>query len=203
MKLQPSIIDGYRSAIADKLGNSPINVSKEETLTRLLDSFHRTRPNGQRGIPSWNLSLVLHQLTKAPFELIKGASLKYLTFKTVFLLALGSGKRRSEIHNWQNKNIRHHSDWSKVSLYPSPSFLSKNQLAKEGPDSVAPVVIPALAPTLNKFLKSDKSLCLVRALRYYLDRTSDLRQNKKLVFASFKKGFDKDISPATIFSKIK
>ena len=41
---------------------------------------------------------------------------------------------------------RSQSDWSKVSLYPSPSFLSKNQLAKEGPDSVAPVVIPALAP---------------------------------------------------------
>ena len=27
-KLQPGIIDGYRSAIADMLGNSPINVSK-------------------------------------------------------------------------------------------------------------------------------------------------------------------------------
>ena len=118
--------------------------------------------------------------------------LKHLTFKTVFLLALGSGKR-SEIHAWQQKNIRHQSDWSKVSLYPSPSFLSKNQLAKEGPDSVAPVVIPALAPTLDKSLKSDRSLCSVRALRYYLDRTSDLRQNKELVFVSFKKGFDKDI----------
>ena len=29
-KLQPSIIDNYMSAIADKLGNSPINVSKDE-----------------------------------------------------------------------------------------------------------------------------------------------------------------------------
>ena len=53
-----------------------------------------------------------------------------------------------------NKNIRHQSDWSKVSLYPSPSFLAKNLLAKEGPDSVAPVVIPVLAPTLDKSLKS-------------------------------------------------
>ena len=79
---------------------------------------------------------------KAPFELIKEASLKHLTFKTVFLLALGSGKRRSEIHAWKNKNIRHQSHWSKVSLYPSPGFLSKNQLAKEGPESVAPVVMP-------------------------------------------------------------
>ena len=192
-KLQPSTIDGHRSAIADNLGNSTINVSKDENLTRLLDSFHRDRPNGRRGIPSWNLSLVLHQLTKAPFEPLKEASLKHLTFKTVFLLALGSGKRRSEIHAWLHKNIRHQSDWSKVSLYPPPSFLSKNQLAKEGPDSVAPVVIPALAPTLDKSLKGDRSLCPVRALRYHLDRTSDLRQNKELAFVSFKKGFDKDI----------
>ena len=171
-KLQPSTIDGYRSAIADKLGNSPINISKDENLTRLLDSFHRDRPKGRRGVPSWNLSLVLHQLTKAPFKPIKEASLKHLTFKTVFLLALGSGKRRSEIYAWQNKNVRHQSDWSKVSLYPSPSFLSKNQLAKEGPDSVTPVAIPALGPTLDRSLKSDRSLCPVRALHYYLERTS-------------------------------
>ena len=202
-KLQPSTIDGYRSAIADKLGNTAINISKDDNLTRLLESFHRDRPKGRRGIPSWNLSLVLHQLTKAPFEPLREASLKHLTFKTVFLLALGSGKRRSEIHAWQHQNIRHQSDWSKVSLFPSPSFLSKNQLAKEGPQSVAPVVIPALAPTLDKSLKSDRSLCPVRALRYYLDRTSDLRQHQQLVFVSFKKGFDKDISPATISSWIK
>ena len=202
-KLQPGTIDGYRSAIADKLGNSTINVSKDENLTRLLDSFHRDRPKGRRGIPSWNLYLVFHQQRKAPFEPLKEASLKHLTFKTVFLLALGSGKRRSEIHAWLHKNIGHQSDWSKVSLYPSPSFLSKNQLAKEGPDSVAPVVIPALAPSLDRSLKGDRFLCPVRALRYYLDRTADLRQNKELVFVSFKKGFDKDISPATISSWIK
>ena len=176
-KLQPSTIDGYRSAISDKLGNSPLNISQDENLTHLSDSFHRDRPKGRRGIPSWNLSLVLHQLTKAPFQPIKESSLKHLTFKTVFLLALGSGKRRSEIHAWQNRNIKHQSDWSKVSLYPSPNFL--------------------------RSLRSDRSLCPVRALRYYLDKTSHLRQNKELVFVSFKKGFDRDISPATISSWIK
>ena len=184
--LQPSTIDGYRSAIADKLGNSSLNVSKDENLTHLLDSFHKDRPKGRRGIPSWNLSLVLHQLTKPPFEPLKKASLKHLTFKTVLLLALGSGKRRSEIHAWLNKNIRHQADWSIVSLYPSPTFLAKNHLAKEGPECVAPVVIPALAPTLDKFLKEDRSLCPVLALRYYLDKTQDLRQGKELVFVSFK-----------------
>ena len=90
-----------------------------------------------------------------------------------------------------------------MSLYPSPSFLYKNQLAKEGSDSVAPVVIPALAPTLDKSRKVDRSLCPVRAPCYYLDRISDLRKNKELVFVSFKKGFDKDICPVTISSWIK
>ena len=108
---------------------------------------------------------VLQQFTKASFEPFK-APLKRLTFSTVFVLALASGKCRSEIHSWLNKNIRHQTDWSKQSLSPSPSFLLKNQLA----------------------------------LRYYLDRTPDLRQNKELVFVSFKKDFDKDISPATISS---
>ena len=63
---------------------------------------------------------------------------------------------------------------------PHPPFFQKNQLAKEGPDSVAPVVIPALAPTLDKSLKCNRSLCLVRALRYYLDRTSDRTRSLSL-----------------------
>ena len=202
-KLQPSAIDGYRTAIADMVGNDMLNISSDENLTRLLDSFHRDKPKGRRGVPSWNLSLVLHQLTKAPFEPLRKASLKHLTFKTVFLLALGSGKRRIEIHAWLFRNIRHQENWSQVSLYPSASFLAKNQLARDGPAAVVPVVILALAPTLDKSLSEDRSLCPVRALRYYLDRTKDLHQGKDLVLVSFKKGFQKDIVPATISPWIK
>ena len=104
--LQPSTIDGYRTAIADMVSNESLNISSDENLTCLLDSFHRDKPKGRRGVPSWNLSLVLHQLTKAPFEPLRKASLKHLTFRTVFLLALGSGKRRSEIHAWLSKSIK-------------------------------------------------------------------------------------------------
>ena len=105
--LQPSTIEGYRTAIADMIGNDKIHFGKDENLTRLLDSFHRDKTKGRRGVPAWNLSLVLHQLTKAPFEPMRKVSLKHLTFKTVFLLALASGKRRSEIHAWLYRNIRH------------------------------------------------------------------------------------------------
>ena len=75
-----------------------------------------TQPFNQiphRNLTNLNLDARLlepqHSRSRAPFGPIKEASLKYLTFKTVFFLALGSGKRRSEIHAWQNKNIRHQS----------------------------------------------------------------------------------------------
>ena len=94
---QPSTIDGYRSPLVDKLGNSPFNISKDGNLARLLDSFLRDRPKGRSGIPFWNFLLAVHQLR---LHLIQ--SRRPLTFKTVFLLALGSGKCKSEIHAWQN-----------------------------------------------------------------------------------------------------
>ena len=102
--LQPSTIDGYRTAIADKIGSDKVNFGKDKNLTRLLDSFHRDKPKGLCGVPSWNLSLVLHQLTQPPLEPLRKDSLKHLTFKMVFLLALGSGKR-SEMHAWVRRNI--------------------------------------------------------------------------------------------------
>ena len=81
-----------------------------------------------------------------------------------------------------------------------PDF-SPNQLSKEGPDSVAPGVITALAPTLHRFLKSDRSLCSIQSFALLLDRTSG--RIRRWIFVSFKKGFNKDISPATISSWIK
>ena len=65
------------------------------------------KPIANRSIPSWDLSLVLMSLTKAPFEPLKVASLKILAFKTVFLMALASGKRRGEVHAWTYSSLRH------------------------------------------------------------------------------------------------
>ena len=102
--------------------------------------------------------MVLYQLTKTPVEPLRKGSLKHLTLKSVFLLALGAGKRQSEIHAWLHKNIQHQEDWTNVSLFRSPGFLSKNQLAREGTSCVAPVIILGLAPTLDKSLKEDRTL---------------------------------------------
>ena len=82
--MKPATIAGYRTAIADHLGPFGLEVGKSMHLNRLLASFNRDKPILNRGIPSWDLSLVFMALTKAPFEFLKDASLKILTFKTVF-----------------------------------------------------------------------------------------------------------------------
>ena len=94
---RPSTIDSYRMAIVDTLGPMGLHISQISDLNRLLSSFHRDCPKSSRNLPKWNLSVVLSELTKAPFKPIIDTDLKYRTLKTAFLLALASGKRCSEI----------------------------------------------------------------------------------------------------------
>ena len=58
---------------------------------------------------------------------------------------------------------------------------------------VSPVTIPALTTIVDRQFKEDRPLCLVRALRYYLDRTKDLTHLRHT----------SDIRPATLSSWLK
>ena len=193
---RPSTIEGYRTAIADTLGNTPVDISNNPEIARLIASFHRDKPKASRSILTWNLSLVLHQLKQPPFKPLEEAPLKYATWKTVFLLALASGKRRSEIHAWTMDGLLCLGDWDQIQLTPSPVFIAKNQL------TISPVVIPALKTTPDD-RDTDILLCPVRALSIYLKLTADLRQDKTLLFISYKQGHSKDILCSTISSWIK
>ena len=116
---------------------------------------------------------------------------------------MASGKRRSEIHPWVANKVSNLGQWEKVALFPSSDFIAKNQLAREGSQSVSPVTIPALTTIVDRQFKEDRTLCPVRALRFYLDRTKDLRGSRSLLFISFKKGHTSDIRPATLSSWLK
>ena len=201
-KLKPTTIAGYRMAIADHLG-SDFDISKNLELNRLLASFHRNRPGKDKAIPNWDLSLVLLALNKPPFEPVRKASLKILTFKTVSFMTLASGRRRGEVHAWTFRSLKHRTGWKEVTVSPSSVFLAKNQPASDGPEIVQPVVIPALKHSLDHSMSADMTVCPVRALRYYLDKTTELRENKPLLFISFKDGFSKDIQRSTISSWLK
>ena len=162
---------------------------KAQTFTGYSPVFTGIVPKVPRIPPKWNLSVVLNELTKVPFEPMKYTDLKHL--KTAFLLALASGKCRSEIHAWVANKVSNLGQWEKVALFPS-HFIAQNQLAREGSQSVSPVTIPALTTIVDRQFKEDRTLCLVQALRYYLDRTKDLRGSRSLLFISFKKGQTSD-----------
>ena len=146
----PSTTDGNRTAIVDTLGPTGLHISQTSDLNGLLSSFHRDRPKSSRNLPKWNLSVVLNEITKAPFEPMKDTDLKHLTLKTAFLLALASGKRRKKIHDWVANNISNLGQWEKVALFSSSDFIAKNQLAREGSQSVSTVTIPALTTIADR-----------------------------------------------------
>ena len=152
---RPSTIDGYRTAILDYLGPTGLHIAQSTDLNRLLASFHRDRPKATRNIPKWNLSVVLNELTKKPVEPMKDSDIKHLTLKTAFLLALASGKRRSKIHGWVANKVSNLGQWEKVALFPSSDFIAKNQLAREGAQSVSPVIISALTTMVDRQFKQD------------------------------------------------
>ena len=187
--LKSTTIAGYRTAIADHLGPAGIEISHSFELYRLISSFHRNRPVKDTNIPSWDLSLVLLALTKPPLEPLKEVNLKILTFKTVFLMTLASGRRRGEVHAWTFKSLKHKTGWKEVTVAPSTVFLAKNQLALDGPSVVQSVVIPTLKPTLDQPLTEDMTLCPVRSLRYYIDKTKDLRKGNIFCSSPSKMGF--------------
>ena len=106
-------IDGYRTAIVDTLGPVGLYISKGSDVDKLLFIFHRDHPKSSRNLPNWNLSVVLNELRKASFEHMNDTDLKHLTLKTAFLLALASGKHRSEIHAWVANKVSNLGQWER------------------------------------------------------------------------------------------
>ena len=120
--LNPRNIKGYRSAISSTISScgSRTEFTNSPELASLIRSFQLERPPQRKIAPKWNLSLFLQPLLKPPFEPIHAWDLKSLTLKTVFLVALASGRRRSEIHAlcFDSHHFRQNQDQSLLTLYP-------------------------------------------------------------------------------------
>ena len=183
--LAVNTIKGYRSALSKPLKlHNDINISEDIIISDLIASFEHERPPGKNVFPKWNLVLVLEALIKQPFEPIHLSSLKMLTFKTVFLIALASGARCGEIHALDVKQIIHEGKWQKVTLKPNPVFLAKNFDYSTGKRNFEGFTIEGLKHRLGEGLEDDAKLCPIRALRFYLDRTSKSRGENKQLFLS-------------------
>ncbi len=82
--LQYRTISGYRSmlsAVLPPVGNIP--VGQHPYIIRLLKGVFNSRPPNVRLLPEWDLPLVLKLIQCSPFEPLRKAPLKFLTWKTV------------------------------------------------------------------------------------------------------------------------
>jgi len=194
--LSVSTIKGYRAAIAATL-DSPFHhsIGHSPELSKLIQNFALERPRVRSLVPQWNLNFVMDSLLRAPYEPMSQVDIKFVTWKTVFLLSFASARRRSEIHalSVHPSCLRFNTDHSQVTLRTDPIFLAKNQLPLVTGESI---VIPALSPFVGQ-TEIDRFLCPVRALRYYIDRTSASRAARMRLFLPIKPG-SIDISQDTI-----
>ena len=199
--MAPSTIAGYRTAIASAFRHTgSADVGQSPALSSLLQSFFRAKPRTDISLPSWDLSFVLMALTSPPFEPLETCKRKFLSWKTSFLVLLAAGARRGEVHALAADKVMHDDapHWTKVILYPHAAFVSKTQLRSSGASALRPINIPSLRSFLGPDMAEDLSLCPVRAIQIYLDRTKDLRAGKRLLFIAYKKGHQGDIHKNTL-----
>ena len=130
-KCQASTIKCYRSMISNTLKfRSGINVGSDPIISELMKAFELQRPVQRSLLPKWDLGCVLVSLCKEPYEPLHKTSLLNLTRKTVFLLALATASRVSEIHAFSvgSEHLRFNNPDGSVSLRTQTGFLAKNQL---------------------------------------------------------------------------
>ena len=180
-KCQASTIKCYRSMISNTLKfRSGINVGSDPIISELMKAFELQRPVQRSLLPKWDLGCVLVSLCKEPYEPLHKTSLLNLTRKTVFLLALATASRVSEIHAFSvdSEHLRFNKPDGSVSLRTQTGFLAKNQLPSRCPDDI---LIPNLAKTLKR-KDFNRLLCPVRALKCYVKQTKTIRKGRNRLF---------------------
>ena len=143
------------------------------------------RPRTTPVLPQWDLGIVLEALNKLPYEPLKEASLKHLTLNTVFLLAMASAGRRSELQAlvFDLRYIQFKPKGAGVTLYFTSEFMRNNQRPNQVIDRW---YIPTVQTGKPDFGAQN---CPVRALGYYhgyVTEHLELRKGRCCLFIPFK-----------------
>jgi len=165
--LKYKTISGYRSMMSSMLNPvDRIPVGQHPYIIRLLKGIFNERPPVKRLVPEWNLLFVLDALKQPPFEPIKTASLKYVTYKTVFLIAITTFRRCGDL---QSLTLGENS----VNVQAKGVTFIRHGLSKQdrGSHQSNTIFIPAFPK--NKLLDPK------RALTYYLKSTEKFRNSKE------------------------
>ena len=136
---------------------------KDWKFVELENSFFLESPMIRPSMPSWSVQNVLNLLKSRTYN-NRACSLYFLLKKTVFLTALATGNRVSEIAamylpwNWDHGN-------EELQIPVKPGFLYKNQRAGRCPPNIK----------IKSFMGGAKSICPVSTLKAYVTRSKGKR----------------------------
>ena len=159
-QLKPKTVQTYKSCLADVIRTGFGVDFTDHIFAKSCKSMALIRPASRTPTLSWSLDRVLEYI--APWD-SSTCPLRELLRKTIFLIALASGGRVSEIHALRRGHNFSYVDASgSLVLSPGPDFLAKN----ENPQfRRTPWRIPKLSTDNN-------SLCPVNNFSDYIRRTA-------------------------------
>lgn len=177
-----STIKVYLAAIsACHVGFGGAPIGQHPLIKRFMRGARRLRPVRKPLVPSWELPTVLEALSGLPFQPLECADLRVLSLKTILLLALTSARRISEFQalSVHTSCLQFSPDYGKVMLRPNPAFVPK---VSDSAYSCSTLELLAFHPPpyAGEDEKRLNSLCPVRALRIYIDRTKGFRKSNQL-----------------------
>ncbi len=130
--------------------------------------------------PSWDLSVVLKGLLETPFEPLESAPVRILTLEVTLLLALASFKHVGDLQALfvSESCTKFAPDLVKAFLRPRPGYVPK---VLSTAFRLQVVVLQALSPSPLSEGDDLHLLCPVRALKMYVDRSSQWHQSLQLL----------------------
>ncbi|XP_067257251.1 uncharacterized protein [Chanodichthys erythropterus] len=188
--LTPSTLKVYVAAIsAHHIPVGGSSLGRDPLVVRFLRGALRLRPVVRTKTPTWDLTIVLQGLAEAPFEPIEEVSDKFLTLKTIFLLAVSSLKRIGDLQalSVAPSCLEFAPGMVKAFLHTRPGYVPKVPTRVPGP-----IVLEAFCPPpfTNVDQERKNLLCPVRALDAYVHRAALWRKTEQLFvcYGSPKKG---------------
>lgn len=163
-------------------------------VKRFLRGARRMRPPPRQIVPPWDLQTVLDGLEGPPFEPLDSAEIRFLSFKTVVLLALSSAKRVGDLCalSVHPSCISFSQDGGLVHLWPNPAFHPK-VITSDFRSRVIRIRALCTPPDSDERVRL-QLLCPVRALRCYIERTAAFRTTDRLFVRFGTKGHGAPLS---------
>ncbi len=157
------------------------SIGRNAMVVSFLKGARRLHPPRPPSVPPWDLDVVLRALSQPPFEPLTSVGLKELSLKTTLLLALTSAKRIGDLHAFSVDSdcIRFGPGDCSVTLRPRMGYVPKSLST---PFKTQTVSLSALSSesTASREADAQTSVCPVRALRIYIDRSASFRQSDQL-----------------------